>query len=215
MIMSGAFPAIVHRTLKQETADLHARIENRLDVDAHLGSASDYRVLLERFLGVLEPMERALSRFDWPAELDIDARRKVPLLVRDLTDLGHTSASLAQITRAPAVQLMPTRAAALGFVYVLEGSTLGGRIILRKVQAALGFDADRGAAYFAGYGSRTGAMWMSLLRSLAVEIASPADLRQAIAAARCCFAILDRWLNGCVGDDASSGDCPATLHGRH
>lgn len=50
-------------------------------------------------------------------------------------------------------------AAFLGALYVMEGSTLGGRFIARHVETTLGLLPGHGNAYFRGHGEHTGAMW--------------------------------------------------------
>ena len=55
---------------------------------------------------------------------------------------------------------------AVGCLYVLEGSTLGGQIILRRAAERLGIDADTGAGFFHGYGAQTGAMWRGLVDAI-------------------------------------------------
>lgn len=53
---------------------------------------------------------------------------------------------------------------AVGAIYVVEGSTLGGQVITKHLLAR-GF--DRGSIrYFEGYGEQTGAKWSSFLKSL-------------------------------------------------
>jgi heme oxygenase len=52
----------------------------------------------------------------------------------------------------------------LGFFYVLEGSTLGGKIINRKVEAD-GGDLT-GLSFLSPYGARTGERWRSFLAVL-------------------------------------------------
>ncbi|RZJ65744.1 MAG: heme oxygenase [Flavobacterium sp.] len=55
---------------------------------------------------------------------------------------------------------------ALGIAYVVEGSTLGGRFILKNIESVLGFDENSGATYFAGYGNKTGSRWKNFLESV-------------------------------------------------
>jgi heme oxygenase len=51
---------------------------------------------------------------------------------------------------------------------VLEGSTLGGRIILRRLEGLdVGIPA-KATAFFSGHGARTGAMWRSFVDALDV-----------------------------------------------
>lgn len=47
----------------------------------------------------------------------------------------------------------------LGALYVLEGSTLGGRLLARHVEATLGLTPGQGNAYFHGHGAETGSLW--------------------------------------------------------
>lgn len=58
-------------------------------------------------------------------------------------------------------------AAFLGTFYVLEGSTLGGRIIARHLEPAFGFEGGKGNAYFRGHGEATGALWHETTQAIA------------------------------------------------
>ena len=55
---------------------------------------------------------------------------------------------------------------ALGIMYVIEGSSLGGRVILKNISGALGHSEESGARYFAGYGGETGSHWKNFLSQL-------------------------------------------------
>jgi heme oxygenase len=55
---------------------------------------------------------------------------------------------------------------AIGCLYVIEGSTLGGQIILHSVQKSLNLDAGGGVKFFHGYGARTPGMWKSFISAL-------------------------------------------------
>lgn len=59
-----------------------------------------------------------------------------------------------------------SEAFALGIMYVIEGSTLGGRFILKNIEKQLGFNEAEGGKYFAGYRSETGAYWKKFLEVL-------------------------------------------------
>lgn len=48
---------------------------------------------------------------------------------------------------------------ALGSLYVIEGSSVGGRILARHFGERLGMRPDTGCRFFAGYGERTSQMW--------------------------------------------------------
>ncbi|NBL65301.1 heme oxygenase [Flavobacterium sp. NST-5] len=55
---------------------------------------------------------------------------------------------------------------AMGIMYVLEGSTLGGRFILKNISEKLNLDENKGASYFSGYGNKTGNFWKNFLANL-------------------------------------------------
>ena len=89
--------------------------------------------------------------------LKLSERSRSALILDDLATLGWSSREVESI---PLCSELPETASldqALGCLYVLEGSTLGGSIICRAVQQRLG--PSPGRSFFAGYGDRTGTMW--------------------------------------------------------
>ena len=91
-------------------------------------------------------------------------------------------------------------AEALGSLYVMEGSTLGGRVIERNVKRCLGLDAQHGCTYFAGYGMHTGTMWRSFLTQL--DQAPAVDAEQIADGATATFECLALWLPQKLGGAA-------------
>lgn len=77
----------------------------------------------------------------------------------DLTYLGLGAVDRAEVPPLTGV------GEAWGARYVLEGSALGGRVLLRRV-AALGFGETAGGRYLAGHGDETGAIWRGFVASL-------------------------------------------------
>jgi heme oxygenase len=55
---------------------------------------------------------------------------------------------------------LPTFAHALGALYVLEGATLGGRVILRDLDARLGTSIAGATRFFGGRREAVGPMWL-------------------------------------------------------
>ena len=196
--MSGAtlgVPPILAR-LKRETAEQHARVEAMLPLlDAGL-TRDAYRRVLAAFYGFHRPLEPALWSAPGLAALGLHAaeRRKVPLLERDLRALGLDDAALAALpdcARLPDVGTLPH---AVGCLYVLEGATLGGRVIERRLVRTLGVDAARGGAFFASYGERVGPMWAAYRAAAARYAEEGGDENAVVAAAVETFASLARWL---------------------
>src|SRR4051794_2799366 len=92
-------------------------------------SLAHYRRFLGRMWGVHLPFERSLDeRADLAAIVpEMAWRRRLPQLRHDLERLGLDETALAALPEAPLPPLAGT-AAALGALYILEGSTLGGHI---------------------------------------------------------------------------------------
>lgn len=125
-------------------------------------SRSDYVALLRRFLVFHELIEESLRGGPDLATHDIDLaeRCRSPLLRRDLTALGAPA-----MTAPPALQgprIPGSAAAALGYLYVSEGSRLGGLALARSLDGLLAPGSAAGRSFLLGYGPRHGAMWRAL-----------------------------------------------------
>jgi heme oxygenase len=93
---------------------------------------------------------------------DLPQRLRLDFIENDIQTIGYNKAP-ANATPLSSDERTKSPAFALGIFYVLEGSTLGGRVILKNINAALGYDAQNGARYFEGYGGETGSTWRRFL----------------------------------------------------
>lgn len=150
--------------LRDATKSAHASLEGALGLlDDHL-DLDAYRLLLERFYGFWhgwQPQVAALLQ----DEAFLEPRRRLHLLAADLATLGVSPHAVGMLPLRPMPPLRDA-AEALGSLYVMEGSTLGGRTIERHVERCLGLSSRSGCTYFAGYGATTGVMWQSFLARL-------------------------------------------------
>lgn len=196
----------VLQRLKAATRAEHDAIEVALDLMAPGLSLADYSRRLRRYHGFYAPIEPLIAAAaDWPHwRLDMTARAKTAWLAADLACLGDPAepgelgeaASMA----GPLCSALPpldTAAAAFGCVYVLEGATLGGRVISRHIERMLGLDATRGARFFHGYGEHTGTMWKAFRAALSAFADKPAGEDKVVASAIATFAALRAW---CAAD---------------
>jgi heme oxygenase len=153
--------------LRRQTAPLHREAEALLGIPGAIRTRHDYLVWLGRFFGLYEPLEISLVAFpEWEAlSLAPRLRSHSKFLANDLAALGTASSSVPQ---APSELLhnLPTFAHAFGALYVLEGSTLGGRLILRAVETQLGASIAGATGFFAGRGEAVGPMWKNFCTSL-------------------------------------------------
>lgn len=198
-VMSEAPPAILQQ-LARGTSDMHARIERcvpLLDANLHIDT---YDAYLEAMLGFYEPFEAVLAGFGWHrVGLDFLRRRKTYLIVRDLRHLGHDDRMIAAIPRCRDLPRPTDLLQALGCLYVLEGATLGGHVLTRRVKQSLGLSPASGCAFLASYGKDVGPMWRAfgsaLARAMRADNAQEMTARsRMVAAARDTFFRLERWL---------------------
>jgi len=183
--------------LRSATWPVHQRLEKRLQVRGRFSQADGYRAHLEGMWGFCAGLEHRLeSTGIGDALQDYDARRKLPLLARDLGTLGLSSAALAELPVCRILPACPDTASALGCLYVIEGSTLGGQTLAPLVHRQLGFNADRGAAFLTSYGSRVGAMWRAFGSALEAWCRDPERRMRSVQAAIGTFEALETWLCG-------------------
>jgi Heme oxygenase len=185
--------------LKSETADAHTALEQNLNLFEQVRTKEDYRRLLTRFFTLHEPLEQRLAdALDWPAHgFDFASRRKAPLARHDLLTLGATAADIDALPRATALPTIDSNAAAVGCLYVLEGSTLGGQFISKHFASTLGFSPDTGGKFFHGYGPHTATRWREFTQWAEQQnpSAAPDFDTAAVAAARNTFHSFAQWLN--------------------
>jgi len=176
--------------LRIVTRPAHDKLEGTLGLLDERLNLEAYRKVIERFYGFWrnwEPQVAALYR----NAAFLDPRRRLHLLQADLAALGLSARAVAMLPVCPA-PVLHNAAEALGPLYVMEGSTLGGRIIERNVERCLGLNGQDGCSYFAGYGARTGSMWRSFLTRL--DQAPAADAEQIADGATATFERLAWWL---------------------
>ncbi len=106
---------------------------------------------------------------------------------------------------APAPPSLGGVAAGLGALYVVEGATLGGRVIARHLARSLALGPADGAAFFAGYGDRTGAMWNGLRAQAADYEARFGGVAEATAAAQATFALFEGHLRAALDAFEAAG----------
>lgn len=175
--------------LRTETAAAHARLERDVGLSPERVDEQSVRRMLTRFYGFYRAWEPWIEAS--PIEPSFfEPRRKLSLVSTDLAALG-----VRDMHRLPSFspQLGPATAErAMGSLYVIEGSTLGSRVIGRWMQDAAWLPMG-GLAYFASYGTDVGRMWRLFLDELALFAASSSQ-DEIIDAAKVTFERLHGWL---------------------
>jgi heme oxygenase len=183
--------------LKAATRSRHQALEQRLPLlDADLSHAT-YRHFVQRLFGFYEPLEAKLLSLPWWDAFGVDytLRHKTPRLRHDLQVLGDTQASIAALPVCARLPPLTNPAQVWGCLYVIEGATLGGQIIIKKLNAHLGLTETSGASFFDGYGAQTGARWKAFCAAVPGEgepVAGGQDA--ALGSANLTFDLFSEWL---------------------
>ncbi|MBU8546161.1 MULTISPECIES: biliverdin-producing heme oxygenase [Roseomonadaceae] len=179
------------QALRQATGAVHERLHG-VPVFARLASGridtGEYVLLLRRLLGFHLGVEAALGGGPslLPYGITLEQRRRSPMLVADLVALR--APPLAAVADLPA----PSCAGfAMGCLYVMEGSTLGGQHLARALDGVL--PGEDGRSFLRGYGARHGAMWRECCTAIEACGAESGRLAGMIAGAEATFARFESW----------------------
>ncbi|MCJ8056970.1 biliverdin-producing heme oxygenase [Shinella curvata] len=164
--------------LRERTQAAHQRLDSIVGGFDTIDQYRRYLVGLTRFRAA---MDEALRHVAWPVCWEWRPTAVSDVLERDNVDLGL---SAIDIRNAHFGMRLANQSALLGALYVIEGSTLGARI-LQKRAAALGFDEFLGARHLAVM-SKDIAHWQSFL--LLLDEAQNFDVERAAASANAVFA---------------------------
>ena len=187
-------PQPTARALREATKEAHERLGRALPLTSPELTLDVYRVVLEAYYGFHAPLEPRLvvAAAKSDGAVPIRGREKLWRLRRDLRALGATDGRIDALPRCTWVPEVSTVQRALGCLYVIEGATLGGRIVARSVREHLGLGPSTGASFFEGYGPATGAMWRSFLDCLNACATSRGE---AVEAAVDTFGAFEHWLS--------------------
>ncbi len=152
-------------TLRDATRSRHAQLSaspamSRLfDVGYNV---AEYRSHLGRLLGFFEPLERAVACGADVAG-SIPAFERSSALHKDLNTMGATPSDIAALERCRWVPSIDP-ASLYGYTYVILGSMMGGKIIVKRLRSVLGPTAS---FHFYGNGNgRPEALWTSFCLDL-------------------------------------------------
>lgn len=153
--------------LRERTGKQHQELERVLIPSIKAANTpAAYIKLLQLFYGYYYPLEQHIA-----AHMDIsfpggfERRRKASLLLDDIAAISGAPA-----TTPPCCTDIPEitdNAQALGAMYVLEGSTLGGQVICQILMRNLAApELPKALSFFNGYGTDTQSYWDTFVHYL-------------------------------------------------
>ncbi|WP_375069421.1 biliverdin-producing heme oxygenase [Stenotrophomonas lactitubi] len=169
--------------LKAATRDSHGALDKRIMAGDIFADRSNFA----RFLRVQYRFHRSIDALYASPALDallpdLAERRRLQQVRSDLQDLEQALPGEDIIALGNDLPL-PT---ALGWLYVAEGSNLGGTV-LYKMAAVLGLDRDFGARHLAAHPDGAARHWREFTAALDAVVLSPAQEQEVIDAADAAF----------------------------
>nr|WP_294505395.1 biliverdin-producing heme oxygenase [uncultured Rhodopila sp.] len=191
----SARPTARH-ALREATQAVHARLHIHPvlgTVQAGTIDLATYRTLLSRLYGFHVPFEAAAG---------IAPERSL-WLAADMRTLGLQEQAIAALPLCPSLPRLDTPHRRLGAQYVVEGSTLGGRELSKRLDHLFGHGERAGRCFFSGRDADTGKAWRAFADALDIAGEDPAARAEMIAAAIETFAAFEDWVDWNAG--ANSG----------
>ncbi|XSG81094.1 MAG: biliverdin-producing heme oxygenase [Methyloligella sp. ZOD6] len=186
------------KRLKSATQDAHHQLDRAIMEAALFSSRDRYVLFLEiqhRFHRDIDALYRHESLRQWLP--DLAQRQRLSTVEQDMRDLG-----LAALTVEPLFGDGIDFPAALGWLYVAEGSKLGAAFLL-KAAARIGLGEDFGARHLAGAPEGRGLSWRRFIDALDSVPLHPGEEKKLIEAALSAFAHVDSLAKEIVGRGAS------------
>jgi heme oxygenase (biliverdin-IX-beta and delta-forming) len=194
----------VRDSLRQATHAAHVRLNHHpllQNLTRPSQTLEGYCRVLAAYARFYRPLE------DWIvaslAALDLDfcyeSRRKLPWLLADLDYFEIQPGSPSGPTAlAPLITDRGGIGQLAGVLYSIEGSSLGGQVIVRHLHSHFGFTAETGARFFHGYGAETGTKWAEVCQFIESLAADHDRISMAQSAALAVFEGLESTLNDCA-----------------
>lgn len=173
-----------HKKLKEATQSQHEATENLLFPHQSWDTFSlpDYRQFLKIQYIFHAHMERVIDDAFSPRlkeQLHWSQRRKLSSIQSDLVELASAAPEITDHA-----QPLTSETEALGYLYVTEGSTLGGRMISKALSENEQVAAHSSFQFLNVYGANTGRYWKEFLQVLSQEVATHQEETVIIAAQR-------------------------------
>jgi heme oxygenase len=143
--------------LKENTKTAHQELEKLLvKIIKSIHTTDEYLEILANFYQFYAPLEREIL-FRLGNELDdIAQRRKTEWIIEDLKYFHSSQHTVPPYQNIPIIN---DNLQALGALYVIEGSTLGGQFICKMISQKLEIPSSGGFSFFLAYGEDTPDMW--------------------------------------------------------
>ncbi len=173
---------MLSQQIKEATKQAHQQLEKIVVQKLKaVESDKDYAQVLSYFYAYFTAIEEQINAY-LPESLApyLQSRRDASYIARDIQELG---ASLADVPPAVRPEISTT-AQAIGALYVLEGSIMGGPYIVKMLEKS---GIHKGFHFFSGYGDQSAEKWDLFCQLINAEVQDYDGIALAIMAAQDTF----------------------------
>jgi heme oxygenase len=199
--------APLRQRLRLETDDIHQMLHLDSSMNRMMsgeGSKANYLQVLQNFFQFYSRTEIYFECI--PSELHFPREAKpLELLYKDFAVLGEPVPTLdkAYDVVADKYAIEQTLESYLGYLYVKQGSTLGGQVISKQLKK-LGLEPGESQFFFNGSGSNTGDNWKEFLAFLA-QLEPTINADSVVSSARTHFLILHHFFKQSFASGGENG----------
>jgi heme oxygenase len=153
---------MVIEKIREATKPIHAQLDEwLLPAFQNINNTEKYADILKAFYSYFKPvMDKIDAHIDRTALPDYDDRRKPGTIINDLKAIN---ASTDDISLETALPIIDNSANAIGALYVLEGSTLGGVYLSSVLAKNVPSIEDNALSFFYGYGKESKEKWVAFV----------------------------------------------------
>jgi heme oxygenase len=182
--------------LNEETRSHHAEADSDFDVlfQAQM-TAAHYGTFLVGAYGFEAPLESTLAMTpNLDLMIDLKERTKAGYLAQDLMALGQRPQQIARLPQCLAIPQFEAAAEALGWMYVVERTTLAHSVLRRHLLTRLPREMRTAGNYLGCYGGMVGTRWRTFGSTLDDLARQPGVGDRIVRAANEAFLCQRRWI---------------------
>lgn len=180
---------MVSSALKEKTRQAHLSLEKKtIGYIKNVATSKDYEALLRLFYGYFSPLEAQVNKYITDGIVpSYNERRKSDAILRDIETVTPGAGNFKTSKDLPEIN---NTIQALGALYVMEGSTMGGTIIAKMLSKQADIQPEM-LTFFNGYGEQNLPMWQSFIKALNEHAANNEE--QIVKAANETFSRMEEW----------------------
>jgi heme oxygenase len=182
--------------LNEATREHHANAESDFDLLFEAETTPrHYLTFLVKVYGFEAPLESTLAMTpNLELVIDLRQRTKAAYLAQDLMWLGLRPAQIAELPQCLAIPQFHGAAEALGWMYVVERTTLAHSVLRRHLMTRLPREVRNASHYLSSYTGVVGSRWRKFGATLDDVAHTPEIANRIVTAADEAFRCQRRWI---------------------